>query len=155
MIKRAVRFVALAMVLVVTWGIMHQLQIVDVIAPPNARFATRLRIAFNYHPFHVASPHHTYFQEMKLSLIPEAYACGTGGYCDSTTLKDQCNPNCPGMCGNCPNCNNGPCTIKTCSATTTLSYTCSIANNGPPCTACELDQLKSGCTRCAPPNDCP
>ena len=145
--RLTVTFVALLAVLS-GWRLANALLIGGAVSPPRATITDKLRLAMTNKPYQVAVPHRTGFEEVRLSIVPEARACGTQ-QCDSTSTKATCNNNCRGMCGHCPDCWNGPCTIYLCVGTSKLNRLCEQAfNTDPHCTTCEDDNLSSGCQLC-------
>jgi len=98
-------------------------------------------------PYEVRVPHRNLLAQVRFSLVPEAKACG-GLTCDATTSKTGCNENCPiGMCGRCPDCNNGPCTIYTC-VPGPLNRMCQYMKNPNPTHVCDTctDSHNVSCT---------
>jgi hypothetical protein len=122
----------------------ERLLIASAVASPKATLATRLTMVVAP-TYQIAAPHRSLLGEGKFSLIPSANAqvpCGAS--CNSSGTQQTCQTGCGGMCGNCPDCWNGPCTIYTCKTTGTLNKNCSTAyNENSNCLFCRNDQVGS------------
>jgi hypothetical protein len=132
--------------LMLTGPVVNRALLVASLFPPQATVAQRIHLLFSTH-HEIAVPHRGFFSQLRFTIIPSARAQSCSSpLCDSTTTKETCNPDCPGMCGNCPNCFNGPCTIYTCAATTTINRLCIQSWNTATCASCRLDRTTSQCT---------
>jgi hypothetical protein len=88
-------------------------------------------------PYKMAAPHRSLYQEIRVSLVGTAYACGTTPDCDGTKAMAVCAPGCPvGFC-KCPDCQINGCTVYSCRYTTVYKTLCDSRNGVAPCTLCE------------------
>lgn len=121
--------------------------LLSTIFPPGATLVQKVHLLVGTR-YEIAAPHQSLFSGVRFALIPAAQARSCSSpTCDSTTVQKACNPNCPGTCGNCPNCFTGPCTIYTCALTTTANRMCIPQyNSNPGCSTCRNDSTSSNCT---------
>jgi hypothetical protein len=133
--------------LMLTAPLVNRAILIASLFPPQATVAQRIHLLLSTH-YEIAVPHRGIFNQLRFTIIPSARAqyCSSPP-CDSTTTKETCNPDCPGMCGNCPNCFNGPCTIDKCVVTTTINKLCQPKYGFAPCTSCRNDGVTSSCTQ--------
>jgi len=97
-------------------------------------------------PYEIKVPHRSFLANVRFSLVPEASACGTGTpFCNGTVSKQTCNSNCPlGICGYCPDCTNGPCTIYSCQPGPPNRFCQDAGNPNKNCSLCD-DASNSTC----------
>ena len=130
----------------------RRMLLVSAVFPPQATLSQKLHLLVATR-YEIAVPHQSAFRRIRFAFIPSAQAQGCPKpTCDSSTVQATCN-SCPyGMCGNCPDCQNGPCTIYTCALTTTATRLCiQQYSKATGCMTCRLDIGSTNCTKPATP----
>ena len=140
--KRIALFGFLAVAVSAGHYLATEVMIAKAVSPPHSNTLHLLKLAFRPQ-YEIRAPHRSLWQELKISVVPTAYACG-GAECDGTQSMKQCQNGCPGgMCGNCPDCYSGPCTIYACVPSGNPKTLCVSTSN----TSCPLCADSHG-TKC-------
>lgn len=147
--RRVLKVLAITFGLLLLPAMTTRMLSVAALLPPHPTFSQVKHVFVQSTQHQIAVPHRGLLSQVRFTFIPSAQACATT-FCDTSTTKPTCNDeNCDRrMCGKCPDCWNGPCTIYTCAVTTTINRACKFKYNSyPPCGTCRNDTASSDCVQ--------
>jgi hypothetical protein len=135
------------------WSGGNRLLVAKALSPPRAPSRTVIKTAI--HPaFQIATPHRSFFREIKLTFLPSVHACEPPqcngmedkSYCGNIDLFTGNVTHCPeGFCY-CPGCSQTPgCVVYICMYTGRAHRICTERNGTNPCTSCRLDDTRTSC----------